>query len=76
MRTFFAMNSALVVGPYVFRRAAQDEQIGQAVDNVEGIERAFDTDDQGLLPDLVDNVQSAIVGGPIQWGHTNSMSDI
>ena len=49
-------------------RTAQDEQVGQGVDHIDGIEFAFDADHQGPLRELIDDIERAIypsVVGPI-----------
>lgn len=46
-------------GPYVFRRAAQDEQIGQSVDHVDRVKFSIHADRQSLLCELVGEVVRA-----------------
>jgi hypothetical protein len=41
----------------VARHAAQDEQIGEHVDDVDGLELASDADRQALVRELVDDVE-------------------
>ena len=50
-----------VVGADVLRHAAQDEEIGQDVDDVGGVELAIDTDRQRFMRELVDHVEHAIL---------------
>ena len=45
-----------IVGPYVFWRTAQDEQLGQGVD---GVKLAFDAKHHSLLRELIDDVEDA-----------------
>src|ERR671913_1579939 len=46
-----------IVGPYVARHAAQDEEIGQHVDHVGPLELAGDPDRQAFARELVDDVE-------------------
>ena len=48
-----------VVGADVAGHAAQDEQVGQHVDDVDGLELASDADRQALVRELVDDVEHA-----------------
>src|SRR5690606_14790336 len=48
-----------VVGTDVLRHAAQDEQVGQDVDDVGGVELAIDADRQRPMRELVDHVKHA-----------------
>src|SRR5918993_837567 len=48
-----------VVGADVARHAAQDEQVREHVDDVDGLERAIDTDRQALVRELVDDAEHA-----------------
>ena len=48
-----------VVGPYVIRHAAQDEEIGQHVDDVRRSEPPVDPDCQALPGELVDEIEHA-----------------
>ena len=50
-----------VVGADVARHAAQDEQIGQDIDHVRGLELAGDPDRQALVRELVDDVEHAVL---------------
>src|SRR5690606_11060817 len=50
-----------VVGADVLRHAAQDEEIGQDVDDVGGIELAIDADRKRLMRELVDHVEHAVL---------------
>ena len=43
------------------RHAAQDEEIGQDIDHVDGLELAGDPDRQALMGELVDDVEHAIL---------------
>jgi hypothetical protein len=45
----------------VARHAAQDEQVGQDVDHVGGLELARDPDRQALVGELVDEVEHAVL---------------
>lgn len=61
-RTFSVLGSRCtkaLAGSHVFRRAAQDEQIGQGVDHVDRIEFASHADHQRLLRKLIDDVERA-----------------
>ena len=49
-----------VVGPDVPGNAAQDEQVGQNVDHIDGFELAGDTDRQAFVGELVDDVEHPI----------------
>ena len=55
-----------VVGPDVTGNAAQDEQVGQNVDNIDCFELAGDTDRQAfvgkLVNDIEDPISASIVG--------------
>src|SRR6187402_3072623 len=46
-----------VVGAGMARHAAQDEQVGEHVDDVDGLELASDADRQALVRELVDDVE-------------------
>src|SRR5918993_5315150 len=50
-----------VVGADVAQHAAQDEEIGQDVDHVRGLELASDPDRQALVRELVDEVEHAVL---------------
>ena len=41
--------------------AAQDEQVGQDVDHVDGLELAVDPDRQALMGELIDDVEHAVL---------------
>ena len=43
-----------VVGPDVSGNAPQDEQVGQNVDHIDGLELASDTDHQAFMGELVE----------------------
>lgn len=66
VRTFSAINSALLSDLMNLGGSAQDEQIRQSIDDVGGIELALDADHERLLRELVDDVEraeySAVVG--------------
>src|SRR5215217_6420336 len=49
-----------VVGTDMLGHSAQDEEIGQHIDHVDGFQFAIDTDRQTLARELVDNVEHAI----------------
>ena len=49
-----------VIGPYEIGRAPQDEQSRQGINHVGRVELAVDMDHQGLLRELIDNVEGAI----------------
>ena len=49
-----------IVGTNVLRRAAQDEQVGQDIDDVGGVQLSIDPDRQRLMRELVDHVEHAI----------------
>jgi hypothetical protein len=66
--TALATNSGPFVGADVARHAAQDEQIGQHVDDVRGLEPAGDPDRQALVGELVEDVEHPVlppVMGPV-----------
>ena len=42
------------------RHAAQDEEIGQHLDHIDGLKLAIDTDREALVRELVDDVEHAI----------------
>src|SRR5918997_6192434 len=50
-----------VVGANVARHAAHDEQVGQDIDHVRGLELASDPDRQALVGELVDEVEHAVL---------------
>src|ERR671917_1008416 len=50
-----------VIGADVARHAAQDEQIGQDIDHVRGLELAGNPDRQALVGELVDDVEHAVL---------------
>src|SRR3954468_5839 len=50
-----------VVGADVARHTAQDEEIGQDIDHVHGLELAGDPDRQALVRELVDDVEHAVL---------------
>ena len=49
-----------VVGADMLGHSAQDEEIGQHIDHIDGFQFAIDTDRQTLARELVDNVEHAI----------------
>src|SRR3974377_1715277 len=49
-----------IVGPYVTRHATQDEEIGQHIDYVDGLELAGDPDRQAFVGKLVDHIEHSI----------------
>jgi len=57
-----------VVGPDVARHATQDEEIGQHLDHIDGLELAGDPDRQTFVGELVDHIEHAIfpsIVGPV-----------
>jgi hypothetical protein len=50
-----------VLGADMARHATQDEQIGQDIDHVRGLELASDPDRQALVRELVDEVEHAVL---------------
>jgi hypothetical protein len=50
-----------VVGTDVARHATQDEQVGEDIDHVRGLELAGDPDRQALVRELVDHVEHAVL---------------
>src|SRR3954451_5915104 len=49
-----------IVGPYMARHATQDEQIGQHVDHVDGLELAAYPDRQAFMGELINHIEHAI----------------
>src|SRR3954454_8047442 len=49
-----------IVGPYMARHATQDEQIGQHVDHVDGLELAAHPDRQAFMGELINHIEHAI----------------
>jgi hypothetical protein len=49
----------------VARHPAQDEQIGEQVDHVRGLELASDPDRQALVGELVDKVEHAVLASVV-----------
>ena len=49
-----------IVGPDVARDAAQDEEIGQHVDHIDGLELAGNPDRQTFMGELVDHIEHSI----------------
>ena len=49
-----------IVGPDVARNAAQDEEIGQHIDHIDGLELAGDPDRQTFMGELVDHIEHSI----------------
>ena len=50
-----------VVGADMAGYAAQDEEVGQDVDHVDGLELAVDADRQAFMGELVDDVEHAVL---------------
>jgi len=50
-----------IVRANMLRRATQDEQVGQDIDDIGGVQLAIDSDRQRLVRELVDHVQHAIL---------------
>src|ERR1017187_2569441 len=49
-----------VVGTDVAWHATQDEEVGESIDDVDGLELAIDADRQALMGELVDDVEHAV----------------
>jgi hypothetical protein len=57
-----------VIGPDVARHPAQDEEVGQNINHVEGLELAIDADRQAFVGELVDDVEHPVlpsIMGPV-----------
>src|SRR5918998_399959 len=50
-----------VIGAAVARHAAQDEEVGEDIDHVRGLELASDPNRQALVRELVDDVEHAVL---------------
>ena len=48
------------LGADMLGHSAQDEEIGQHIDHIDGFQFAIDTDRQTLARELVDNIEHAI----------------
>jgi hypothetical protein len=49
-----------IVGPNVARHTTQDEEIGQHIDDIDGLELAGDPDRQAFAGEFVDDIEHAI----------------